>query len=162
MSQKSLARWIKGILLGFAAFGLIFCLCVIYFGVIPLFGRDIFFEDKGYMFTPWMIFLLITATPCYIFLVMGWKIAVNIENDRSFSVENATYLKKMAYLALGDTIFFAVGNIVFLFLNLSHPAMLLGSLVIDFLGVSVSVGCAALSHLVQKATEIQTENELTI
>ena len=114
------------------------------------------------MFTPWMIFLLITATPCYIFLVMGWKIAANIENDRSFSSENATYLQKMAYLALGDTIFFALGNIVFLFLNLSHPAMLLGSLVIDFLGVSISVGCAALSHLVQKASEIQAENELTI
>jgi hypothetical protein len=157
-----LARWIKGILLGFATFGIIFCICAIYFGVIPLFGRDIFYDDKAYVFTPWMFFLLITATPCYIFLVMGWKIAVNIENDRSFSVENATYLKKMAYLALGDTIFFAVGNIVFLFLNLSHPAMLLGSLVIDFLGVSVSVGYAALSHLVQKATEIQTENELTI
>ena len=162
MSQKSLARWIKGILLGFATFGIIFCICAIYFGVIPLFGRDIFYEDKSYVFTPWMFFLLITATPCYIFLVMGWKIAVNIENDRSFSTENANYLKKMAYLALGDTIFFFLGNIVLLFLNMSHPGMLLGSLVIDFLGVSVSVGCAALSHLVQKAAEIQAENELTI
>ena len=162
MSQKSLARWIKGILLGFATFGIIFCICAIYFGVIPLFGRDIFYDDKACVFTPWMFFLLTTAIPCYIFLVMGWKIAVNIENDRSFSTENANYLKKMAYLALGDTIFFFLGNIVLLFLNMSHPGMLLGSLVIDFLGVSVSVGCAALSHLVQKAAEIQAENELTI
>jgi len=162
MSQKSLARWIKGILLGFATFGIIFCICAVYFGVIPLFGRDVFYDDKAHLFMPWMFFLLITAIPCYIFLVMGWKIAVNIENDRSFSAENAAYLKKMAYLTLGDTIFFALGNIVFLFLNLSHPAMLLASLVIDFLGVSISVGCAALSHLVQKATEIQAENELTI
>ncbi len=161
MSQKNLAGWIKGILLGFAAFGIIFCVCAVYFGIIPLFGRDIIY-DEACMFTPWMVFLLITAVPCYIFLVMGWKIAVNIENDRSFSTENASYLKKMAYLALGDTIFFFLGNIVLLFLGMSHPGMLLGSLVIDFLGVSVSVGCAALSHLVQKASEIQAENELTI
>ena len=164
MSQKSLARWIKGILLGFGIFGMIFCICIIYFGVIPLFGMDIRtdIENMAYMFTPWMVFLLITAIPCYIFLVMGWKIANNIERDRSFCEENATYLTKMAYLALGDTLFFALGNIVLLFLKMSHPGMLLGSLVIDFLGVSVSVGCAALSHLLHKAYEIQAENELTI
>ncbi len=162
MTQKSLARWIKGILLGFALFGIIFCICVCYFGIIPLFGRDIIYADKAYTFTPWMIFLLLTAIPCYIFLVFGWRIAGNIENDRSFSDENSQYLKKMAYLALGDTVFFFIGNIVLLFLDLSHPGMLLGSLVIDFLGVSVSVGCAALSHLVRKAYEIQSENELTI
>ncbi len=164
MSQKSLARWIKGILFGFGIFGMIFCICIVYFGVIPLFGRDIYasIEDMAFMFTPWMIFLLITATPCYIFLVMGWKIANNIEGDRSFCEENAAYLTKMAYLALGDTVFFFLGNVVLLFLKMSHPGMLLGSLVIDFLGVSVSVGCAALSHLVHKASEIQAENELTI
>ena len=83
-------------------------------------------------------------------------------DDNSFSMENANYLKIMAYLALGDTVFFFLGNIVLLFLKMSHPGMLLGSLVIDFLGVSVSVGCAALSHLVHKASEIQAENELTI
>ena len=164
MSQKSLARWIKGILLGFGIFGMIFCICIIYFGVIPLFGRDIYADmsEVSDMFTPWMIFLLITAIPCYIFLVMGWKIANNIESDRSFCEENASYLTKMAYLALSDTIFFFLGNIILLFLKMSHPGMLLGSLVIDFLGVSVSVGCAALSHLVHKASEIQAENELTI
>ena len=162
MTQKNLARWIKGILLGFAVFGIIFCVCVIYFGIIPLFGRDIYYADKAYMFTPWMVFLLITAAPCYVFLIFGWRIAQNIENDKSFSAENSQYLKKMAYLALGDSIFFFIGNVVLLLLNLSHPGMLLGSLVIDFLGVSVSVGCAALSHLVRKAYEIQAENELTI
>ena len=53
MSQKSLARWIKGILLGFGIFGMIFCICIIYFGIIPLFGTDIRtdIEDMAYMFT---------------------------------------------------------------------------------------------------------------
>jgi len=164
MTQKSLAKWIQGILLGFGAFGLFFCAGVIYFGIIPIIGKDIVYShpEFSYMFTPWMVFLLLTAVPCYIFLFLGWKISKNIMNDNSFSRENASYLKKMAYLALGDTVFFFLGNILYFLLGMNHPGMLLGSLVIDFLGVSVSVGCAALSHLVQKAYELKAENDLTI
>lgn len=164
MTQKSLARLIKGILIGFAAFGIIFCICVLYWGIIPLTGADIYYNDPAVrrMFLPWMIFLLITAVPCYIFLFFGWRIAANIENDNSFTADNADYLKKMSYLALGDSVFFFLGNIVLLLLNMNHPGMLLGSLVIDFLGISVTVGCAALSHLVQKAAEMKAENDLTI
>ena len=159
MSQRSLAKWIQGILIGFGICGVI-----VYAGIIPMVGRDIVYRDPEfeYMFLPWLILLLITAIPCYIFLFFGWKISVNIENDRSFSTENAGYLKKMAYLALGDTVFFLLGNIVFLFLNMNHPGVLLGSFLVDFVGVAVSVGCAALSHLVQKAAEMKAENDLTI
>ena len=164
MSQKNLARWIQGILLGFGAFGLFFCIGVVYFGIIPIIGKDIVIRNPefAYMYTPWMVFLLLTAIPCYIFLFFGWKISRNIMDDRSFSQENANYLKRMAYLALGDTVFFFIGNIVLFFLSMNHPGMLLGSLIIDFLGISVSVICAALSHLVQKAYELQAENDLTI
>ena len=164
MTQKNLARWIQGILLGFGVFGLFFCVGVVYFGIIPIIGKDIVIRNPelSYMFTPWMVFLLLTAVPCYIFLFFGWKIPKNIMDDNSFSQENAHYLKIMAYLALGDTVFFFIGNIVLFFLSMNHPGMLLGSLVIDFLGVSVSVGCAALSHLVQKAAEMKAENDLTI
>ena len=164
MSQKNLARWIQGILLGFGAFGLFFCIGVVYFGIIPIIGKNIVIRNPelSYMFTPWMVFLLLTAVPCYIFLFFGWKISKNIMDDNSFSQENAHYLKIMAYLALGDTVFFFIGNIVLFFLSMNHPGMLLGSLIIDFLGISVSVICAALSHLVQKAYELQAENDLTI
>ena len=159
MTQKSLAKWVKGILIGFAIVGAIF-----YAGIIPMVGLDIVADnpEMAYMFYPWLIFLLLTAVPCYIFLVYGWKIAINIEKDKSFSQENATCLKKMAQLALGDTVFFLTGNIVYLFLNMNHPGVLLGSFLIDFVGVAVSVGCAALSHLVLKAAEMKAENDLTI
>lgn len=45
---------------------------------------------------------------------------------------------------------------------MNHPGIFLGSLFIEFAGVAVAVTAAALSHLVQKAAEIQQENELTI
>ncbi len=159
MTQRSLAKWIQGILIGFAIVGAIF-----YAGIIPMIGKDIVAEnpEMAYMYYPWLIFLILTAIPCYIFLVFGWKISVNIENDNSFCQENAGYLKKMAHLALGDTVFFLVGNIIYLCLNMNHPGVLLGSFMIDFVGVAVSVGCAALSHLVLNAAEMKAENDLTI
>jgi hypothetical protein len=159
MTQKSLAKWVQGILIGFAVVGAIF-----YLGIIPMIGKDIAADnpEMAWMYYPWLVFLLLTAVPCYVFLVYGWKIAGNISKDKSFSQENASYLKKMAHLALGDTVFFLAGNVVYLFLSMSHPGVLLGSLMIDFVGVAVSVGCAALSHLVLKAAEMKAENDLTI
>ena len=45
---------------------------------------------------------------------------------------------------------------------MNHPSILIGCLFVEFAGVAVAVVAAALSHLVQKAAEIQMENELTI
>ena len=159
MTQRSLAKWIQGIVIGFAIVGAIF-----YAGIIPMIGKDIVAEnpEMAYMYYPWLIFLILTAIPCYIFLVFGWKISVGIENDNSFSQSNAEYLKKMAHLALGDTVFFFMGNVILMCLGMNHPGVLLGSFMIDFVGVAVSVGCAALSHLVLNAAEMKAENDLTI
>ena len=83
-------------------------------------------------------------------------------DDRSFSQENANYLKRMAYLALGDTVFFFIGNVVLLFANMSHPGVALFSLFVVFAGIAVTVASAALSHLVQKAAILQEQSDLTI
>ena len=45
---------------------------------------------------------------------------------------------------------------------MSHPDVVLASLVIDFVGIAVSVASAGLSHLVEKAAKLQEESELTI
>ena len=95
-------------------------------------------------------------------LYNGWKITTQIARDNSFSLENARYLKHICILALVDSVYFFLANIVLLFLNMNHPAILLASLFVDFAGVVVAVTAASLSHLVLKAAEIQQENQLTI
>ena len=51
---------------------------------------------------------------------------------------------------------------VFLFLGMNHPGVVLLSLVAVFAGVAVAIAAAALSHLVAKAADLQAESDLTI
>ena len=159
MEQKTLSRWLKVILVGVGLCGL-----VVYGAVLPLYGQSLVASnpEMANRYWPWLIFLWATGVPCYIALVIGWKIAANIGLDRSFSEENARYLKRIALLAAGDTVFFFVGNLVLLFANMSHPGVVLGAFLVVFAGVAVSVAAAALSHLVLKAAQLQEQSDLTI
>ena len=159
MGQKALSKWLKAILIGVGVCGLI-----VYFLILPEVGRstiDSYPEFSGW-YWPWLIFLWATGIPCYTALVFGWKIAANIGKDRSFSMENAKLLKWISWLAAGDAAFFFAGNVVFLFLNMNHPGVLILSLLVVFAGVAVAVAAAALSHLVEKAAALQEESDLTI
>lgn len=159
MNQKTLSNCLKAIIIGVALCGL-----VIYAGILPFWGGDIAAENPefAYCYWPWLIFLWITAVPCYTALVFAWKIAVNIGADRSFSMENARLLEKISLLAAGDAAFFFLGNIVLLCLNMNHPGIVLLSMLLVFAGVAVTVVSAALSHLVRKAAELQEQSDFTI
>ena len=65
-------------------------------------------------------------------------------------------------LAAGDSIFFFVMNIIYMFLGMNHPGIVLASLIVTFIGVAVTVAAAALSHLVIKASKLQEDSDLTI
>ena len=160
MNQKNLSMWLKGIILGIAVCGTMLCGLL-----IPMFGKDMVERNPefSHWFVPWLAVLWIAAVPCYLILYNGWKITVEIAKDHSFCMENAVYLKRISVLSLVDSGYFFLANLVLLFLlNMSHPGVLLGSFFVDFVGVAVAVVAAVLSHLVQKAAELQQEQELTI
>lgn len=159
MDQKKLSSSLKAILIGVGLCGLI-----VYFFVLPAVGLNIAGSYPGFSgaFWPWLIFLWLTAVPCYIVLVMGWKIAVNIGRDRSFSMDNALLLKRIALLAACDTLFFFLGNLILLLLNMNHPSVLLMALLVCFAGVAVTVAAVCLSHLVMKAADLQEQSDLTV
>ncbi|TGY95905.1 DUF2975 domain-containing protein [Petralouisia muris] len=159
MTQKSLSSWLKGIIVGITV-----CGTVIYFYLVPMFGQEAAEANPefSYCYAPWLAVIWLSAVPCYLALYFGWKITVEIGRDNSFSMENARYLKRISVLALLDSGYFFLANLILLLLNMNHPGILLISLFVEFAGVAVAVTAAALSHLVQKAAEIQNENELTI
>ena len=159
MEQKALSKWLKVILIG-----VFLCALAGYFYILPEFGKSIVNgapEFSGW-YWPWLIFLWCTGLPCYTALFFGWKIAVNIGNDRSFTMENAKLLKWISWLAEGDALFFFIGNIILGLLGMNHPGVILASMLVVFAGVAIAVAAAALSHLVKKAAALQEESDLTI
>ena len=159
MKQGALANWIKCVIIGVGICGL-----VVYSIIMPRFGAYLVKQNSMLESNvmPWLILIWISAIPCYCVLVLGWKVADNIKKDRTFSYENAGYLKWASYLAMGDSIFVFVAHSIFLMMDMSAAAVMLVIIIVVFFGVSISVCAAALSHLVIKAADIQEENELTV
>lgn len=159
MSQKGLANSLKAVIIGVGICGLI-----IYFYILPIWGKTMAASLPAYerAYLPWMIFLWVTAIPCYLVLVCGWRIAAEIGKDNSFSSINARLLKYIAGLAALDSVILFIGSGVFYVLNMSNGVLLMINIVIVFAGVTVTVAAAALSHLVYKAAALKEETDLTI
>ena len=159
MEQKTLSKWLKLILLGMGICGL-----AVYLVVVPSFGDSLRsqYPELAGRYWPWLIFIWVSGIPCYAVLVLGWRIAANIGRDASFSLENARFLRSIAVLAALDAAYVFLGNLAMLFLDMSHPGVVLLSLLVVFAGAAVAVAAGALSHLVRKAALLQEENDLTI
>lgn len=159
MEQKVLSRWLKGIIIGTVLCGL-----AVYAAVVPTLADYMLegYPEFAAAELPWKIFIWSSGIPCFTVLFFAWKIASNIGMDRSFIDENAKNLKWISCLAAGDALFFFLGNILLLFLNMNHPGIVLASSIIVFIGAAVSVASAVLSHLVKKATALQEQSDLTI
>ena len=159
MGQTTLSRWLKAILL---LCGL--CGILVYCVVLPILARDFAVDYPEYAQAryPWLIFLWLTALPCYGVLILGWGIAGSIGRDQSFTMNNARRLRRISILAAADTLFFFLGNLVFLLLSWSHACVVLAALLLCFVGIAICVASAALSHLVTKAAALQEQSDLTI
>lgn len=159
MEQKTFSNLLKLVIIGVFIFGSFIC-----FYVVPALGQSLLnmYPEFAYAYWPWLIFLWIAAIPCYTALVFAWLISGNIGKDKSFSMENAGYLKWIAWLAAGDSAYFFLGNIVLMFLNMNHPGILLVSMVVVFVGMAITVATACLSHMTRKAAALQEQSDLTI
>ena len=159
MTQKNLSVWLK-VIIG----GLVILALIVYGFIVPEAGKTILSgapEFKSW-YLPWLIFSWLTAVPCLIAAIFAWKVADNIGKDRSFSNENALLLKRISILAALEGALIVTGNIVFFLLGMNHPGIVIALFMIAFVPFAVSVACAALSHLVKKAADLQEESDLTI
>jgi len=159
MNQKKLSNWLKAVCILIGVCGLI-----VYALILPGYGASIAAANPEfkYAFWPWMVFLWGTGIPCYAALVIAWSVFDRIGKDNSFCEKNAVALKRISTLAVIDVVYFFVGELVLLFLNMNHPGVFLISQLFSVLGISVAIASAALSHLIYKAASIREENELTI
>lgn len=156
MDQKSLSKRLKITIIGIAVCALIF-----YFAVLPYLCQKLL-GAKGISFIIEMVYACISGIPCFIAMLLGYRISANIGNNRSFTKENANLLTKISNLAAIDTIYVFIGTLLLLFLVSADPMVIMLSFVVIFAGLAVSVAAAALSHLVLKAADLQDQSDLTI
>ncbi len=132
--------------------------------IVPALGKEavLMNPELHYMFWPCLVFIWITAIPFYIALYKSWLICEEISKDNSFCIENAKRLKLIGKLALLECILYLIAMVVLFILNLLHPSVMLFILFIIFVGVSISIASAALSHLTENACALKNENDLTI
>jgi MFS family permease len=160
MSKEKLEKWLKLVIIGLGIVG------VFLYGIIlPYFGESILSEAGGVWksaFWPWMIFLWLTAVPCFLALFYAWKIAGRIGKESAFSKKSAKDMKRIGILAFGDSAFLMLGNIVLFLMNWNHPGMFLIFTLFVFVGVLIAVAAFVLSHLIYRAAELEEEAELTI
>lgn len=160
MNQKSLAGWLKAVIIccavgAFIVFGLL----------IPFYGAAFARQNPevAYCYYPWLIYSSVFSLPCFGVLFLGWKVAGNIAKNNSFSFENARCLKIAAMLAGIDTAFFWIGNWALVFMDMNHPGIaLIFAPIASIFGITAAVGFAVLSHLCYKSAVMQKENDLTI
>ncbi len=159
MKQQHLSLTLRIIIIVLALIGLVF-----YLLILPEIGRTMVYNNPefSHAYYPWLIGLWVSALPCFAVLVFCWLITANIKRDRSFSIENARYMKIISILAGADAVYFFILNITLLMMNMNHPGIVLGSLLVTFIGICICAAAAVLSHLILKAADLQDQSDLTI
>ena len=144
--------------------GMALCGLVLYFGAIPIFAVSMrtSYPEFANRFWPWLTFLWGSALPCYGVLFYGWRVAGEIGQGNAFSGENAASLRAVARLAVLDTVYFALGNIILFLLSMSHPGIALGLMAVCVVGVIVAAVADTLSKLIAEAARLREEQDLTI
>lgn len=104
----------------------------------------------------------VSSIPGFISLWLAWGIFTQIGKNNSFCDENARRLRLISRLALGDTCVYVVLAVAVLALGPKHPSVPLIFIAVTLFGAAVTIACAALSHLTQKAADLKNDNDLTI
>lgn len=156
MTQASLAKRLKSIIFGLGIFGIVFYQVLIPYLCFELFGNTF---DKAILS---LVFLSGSGIPCYAALFIAYRISDNIGKDLSFTEENAKLLKWISTLAMIDSAYMLIGNIVLIIIDAMSIMSFIILFMFMFLGVAVSIVAAVLSHLVTKAALLQSQNDLTI
>lgn len=159
MKHSTLEKWLKFVIVGMGL-----CGAFVYGWGLPYIGAKLCkaFPEFDSWYYPWLVFLWITAIPCYGVLICGWRVARNIGKGNAFSYENAKAFRGISRMAAADAMFFFAGNVIFWLLGFNHPGFFLASMVLVFFGIAITLCAKAMSHLVGNAADIQEENNGTI
>ena len=155
MTSKTLCYLIRFAVIATAA-----CALFIALFIVPSWGSSIDAnpEFSGW-YLPWLVFIWIASLPCFAILVFIWKVSGAINRDEVFTLRTAKWIKTSAALLFADAGFFFIGNVAFLLFNVSHPGILLISMLGNIFVIALALLAAVLSRYITKAAELQEVSE---
>ena len=159
MSSKMLCRLIRLAVLATAV-----CALFILLFIIPSWGTSIVEvnPEVSNRYLPWLVFIWIAALPCFAILIYIWKVSGAIKCEEVFTLRTAKWIKISAVLLFSDAAFFFIGNAILLLVNMSHPGILLLSMLGNIFVIALALLAAVLSRYITKAAALQEESECTI
>lgn len=161
MNQMEMSKYLKAIT---ACIGIIFFLFIVW--LLPaIFNKVIPAEYGAAGFWGACIVVWLTSIPVFACFWKFWGICVRIGEDDSFSKENAKALRSMSHCLLADCIFYVIilaGACLGEWYKVYGIILLFGIFMILVICIAMVILCAALSHLVYKASELQEDQDLTI
>lgn len=159
MKRLGLVRTLKGTIIFLAAMVAFFYI-VVFPDKIQVLGEQEVNGGLAWLVTPGIAAVSISAIPIAIALVLFWQICTEIGRDNSFCHKNAGRLTGIGFCALIDTGYCAVGTVT-LEILVGSPIWVLG-LMVCTVGLAIALAAFLLSHLVLKAADLKSENDLTI
>jgi len=157
MERVGLVRTLKGVIV-FLALMTAVCYTEIFPRQIQEAGME--YAEAAWLVKPGIVAVSVSAVPIAISLVLFWRICTQIGRDNSFCRKNARWLTGIGLCALVDTGYCAVGTVTAELL-VGGPFWVLG-VGVCVVGLAVALAAFLLSHLVLKAAEMKSENDLTI
>ncbi len=159
MQQKSLAIWLRVIMVFVSIVAAVFLLWV-----LPVTVREMGegFPEFAMLTLPCLISVWACAIPVAVAIVSFFRITGEVGRDNSFCEKNAKLLKLIGIMAVVDTgITTFVLALTSIYNAINGGALILMFTVIVF-GLTVAIMAFVLSHLVLKASKLREDNELTI
>ena len=163
MTAKSLFFWVRFSIVIIALCGLTVCALWYPYSFslikIGLLGSELSeltsIHSWGLLSFYWAV-----SIPCFVILIIAWKISVYIKTEQLFTIKVANMIKLCALILLIDLGIFLIGNIIFLLLKINDFAIIYFFLIIG--GLVLSILLSVLSYYVAKAAELKEISDGTV
>lgn len=163
MTAKSLFFWVRFSIVIIALCGLTVCALWYPYSFslikIGLLGSELS-ELTSIQSWGLLSFYCAVSIPCFVILIIAWKISVYIKTEQLFTIKVANMIKLCALILLIDLGIFLIGNIIFLLLKINDFAIIYFFLIIG--GLVLSILLSVLSYYVAKAAELKEISDGTV
>ena len=159
MNQKRMSLMLKSVTIIIGLMGTVFFLIL-----LPALANDLRngYKEATYLYWPGLLYGWLIGVIVYAALYNFWKICCEIGKDNSFSKENIKYLNNIGLLAIIAATVWFTGLVVLISINVISIAFFVLMVVGIIASVAIAIITIVLAHLVDKAYELKSENELTI